>query len=65
MRCKACDAIMAEWEMVIRPETGEFEDLCLVCRKASQDDDDIELEIEAEFALLLEQYGHGDRGWDD
>lgn len=36
MRCKACDAILTSQEMVIREETGEFEDLCLVCRKASE-----------------------------
>ncbi len=42
MRCAACDAIMTTNEMVIREETGEFEDLCLMCRKASADDSETE-----------------------
>ena len=47
MRCKGCDAVLTDHEMYIREETGEFEDLCLVCRKASQcDEDDVESEIE-------------------
>lgn len=49
MRCKACDAKLQEWEMVIREETQEFEELCLICRKASQLDDDIEDELDDAF----------------
>ncbi len=35
--------------MVIREETGEFEDLCIICRKASQLDDDVEEELDDAF----------------
>ncbi len=63
MRCKACDSILAEHDMYIREETNEFEDLCVTCRKASQDvTDPIELEIEVEFGLIVEK---ATTSWDD
>jgi len=63
MRCKACDAILAEHDMYMREETGELEDLCVTCRKASQDDsDEINQEIDIEFGLIFERKT---RPWDD
>ncbi len=55
VRCKACDNKMTSVEMVIRPETGEFDDLCLPCRRASEDDDDTVM-IEIEVGLIKEKY---------
>lgn len=46
MRCKACDSILSANELVEREETGELDDLCLICRKASDagyEDEDEEL----------------------
>ena len=59
MRCRACDAIMATEEMVVREETGEFDDLCTVCRKAAENT----YEIESEIGLIVERY-ELDK-WDD
>ncbi len=59
MRCKACDAIMATEEMVVREETGELDDLCTVCRKAAENT----YEIESEIGLIVERY-ELDK-WDD
>lgn len=61
MRCKACNAIMTTEEMVVREETGEIEDLCTVCRKASVD----WTEVEVEFGLIKRQYTLEDDKWDD
>ena len=61
MRCKACDAILATEEMVVREETGEFDDLCTVCRKASVD----WTEVEVEFGLIKRQYTLEGDEWDD
>lgn len=33
-RCRACNEIMGEHEIVWRPEIGKHEDLCLCCRRA-------------------------------
>lgn len=61
MRCKACDCKLAEHDMYIREETGDFEDLCVVCRKAGQsDDDDIEKELDLAFLESIK-----DMGWND
>ena len=49
MRCKACDCMLAEHDLYIREETGDFEDLCVVCRKASAIDDRIEQELDEAF----------------
>ncbi len=59
MRCRACDAILMEQEMVIREETNDFEDLCTVCRKAAENT----YEIESEIGLIVERY-ELDK-WDD
>lgn len=58
MRCKACDAVMTTEEMVVRPETGEFEDLCYTCRVASKlgEDDDNDYDVEVEVGLIREKY---------
>ena len=34
MRCRACNEVMGEHEIVWRPEIGQHEDLCLCCRRA-------------------------------
>ena len=60
MRCKACNAILSSEEMVIREETNAFEDLCTVCRKASED----EYEIEVEFGLIKQKYNTEGDEWD-
>lgn len=66
MRCKACDNKLAEHEMYIREETGDFEDLCVTCRKASQDDTDrIEIEIDEEFLKQELAKVTKELGWDD
>ena len=52
MRCKACNNILGECDMYIREETNEFEDLCIVCRKASQldvDREEIDVTVELGF----------------
>lgn len=49
MRCKACDCMLAEHDLYIREETGDFEDLCVVCRKASTVDDQVEQELDEAF----------------
>ena len=33
-RCRGCNAILKETEIVWKPELGEHEDLCLKCRQA-------------------------------
>ncbi len=66
MRCKACDCMLAEHDMYIREETGEFEDLCVTCRKASQSDtDSIEREIDEEFLQQQLETLTKELGWDD
>ena len=60
MRCKACDAALTTEEMVVREDTGEFDELCTVCRKASED----EYEIEVEIGFVHEQYTLDSDEWD-
>ncbi len=55
MRCKACDKVMTSDEMVIRVETGEFEDLCRKCQRASHYDDDT-YEMEIEVGIIKRKY---------
>lgn len=37
MRCKACDRILEEQELVKKDQNGNFLDLCTVCVRASED----------------------------
>ena len=53
MRCKACNAIMAADEMVMREETGELEDLCSTCKKAALDERDVENNDDGDFVLMF------------
>ena len=40
MRCKACDRILEEQELVKKDQNGDFLDLCTVCVRASEDYDE-------------------------
>lgn len=64
MRCKACNAIMTTNEMVVREETGQFDELCTVCRKASENLD-AEYEVDIEFGVIKRRYPMEGEGWDD
>ena len=61
MRCKACNNEMTTNEMVVREETGEFEDLCTTCLKASED----EYEVEVEFGLIKAKCNMDGDEWDN
>lgn len=37
MRCKACNNLLEDSELIDNPETGELEDLCSTCRYAAYD----------------------------
>ena len=54
MRCKACDAKMTSSEMVMNPDTDEFEELCTTCKRASESDDAYDIEVEVGF--IKERY---------
>lgn len=56
MRCRACDCVMTTDEMVIRDETGNFEDLCKKCIHASQLGTEDTVEIEVEVGLIHRTY---------
>ncbi len=45
---------------MVREETGEFEDLCSVCRKVSGD----WYEVEVEFGLIKRKYNVDGEEWD-
>jgi hypothetical protein len=54
--------MLAEHDMYIREETGELEDLCVVCRKASQTDTD---QVSQEIDNALINSFSKDTQWDD
>jgi hypothetical protein len=56
MRCKCCDSVMTTNEMVLRDETGEFEDLCRKCVVASREGEDDTVEISVNVGLIQERY---------
>jgi hypothetical protein len=39
MRCKACDVVMTEQEIIWDPDKGVHEDLCKRCRAAAEDEE--------------------------
>ena len=39
MRCKACDVVMTEQEVIWDPDKGVHEDLCKRCRAAAEDEE--------------------------
>ena len=43
-------------EMVLREETGEFEDLCRKCQVASRSGEDDSLEMEISVGIIEERY---------
>lgn len=63
MRCKACNSILTPDEMVLREETGEFDELCLTCRKASEDE--VEWEVRVAYGLIKQKYPMKGEEWDD
>lgn len=46
MRCKACDRILEEQELVKKDQNGDFLDLCTVCIRASEDYDEDTLNLD-------------------
>ena len=53
MRCKACDAMLEESDIIWQPSLHKHEDLCTVCRrKALYESDDLE-ELDTVLKSLL------------
>lgn len=60
MRCKACDVILEEYELVKKDEEGFFLDLCSWCGKIS------ETTLRDEFKdYEVDSYDSNDEGEDD
>ena len=40
MRCKACNAILSDTELLIKDPDGEFEDMCIKCLTGAEVDNE-------------------------
>lgn len=62
MRCRACDAILQDYEIYVNKSTGQFEELCGVCRgyafaaALGLDDEEGDIEELGEFAKEWDEW---------
>lgn len=59
MRCKACDSILRDEEIIYREEQQRWEDLCRNCRGKIYDDND-DLDLVSLGIDIVEDIGHAD-----
>ena len=54
MRCKACNEILEDFELIDNPETGQPEDLCQNCKTIAFDSL-LEIEEEDDLSMQIEE----------